>query len=422
MLRFRDFLLLEYNEDKNWANHGPKITERLKSQGVNSGHREFWHKQIEDHDPTPNKVYAGWISQKYASGGIRHHEDVGSRVGPALETYHKHKLKKTLEAHGVPKDIGAIKNITHLEDSVDKLPSLHKDDDSKVDDSEVTKHDEEHWKVYTPHTKEASKKYGAGTRWCTAAHNNNMFKTYNDSGPLHIYVPKKPKYPGEKYQGHRETMSFMNEKDEPVNEDEVFKDRPSPHEQKHGVTPECIDKALTHRDYPNRVDAMRHPRVTTEHITKAMKDRDWYVRAIAIQNPKATTEHITKALGDVDVSVRSHAIQHPKVTQKHITKALSDVDYRVRRYAIQNPNLTPEHITKALSDYDNVVVRHALRHDNVTPEHIDKGLKHNDGDVRYLAMNHPNATAENIKTGLSSKDPDVKYLAKTKALYMSLKT
>ncbi|NBU99007.1 MAG: hypothetical protein EBS19_12500, partial [Spirochaetia bacterium] len=78
------------------------------------------------------------------------------------------------------------KNIKDLEDSVDKLPSLHKDDNSKVDDSEVTKHNEKHWKVYTPHTEEASKKYGAGTRWCTAAHNNNQFHNYNDEGPLHI--------------------------------------------------------------------------------------------------------------------------------------------------------------------------------------------------------------------------------------------
>ncbi len=411
MLRFREFLLLEYNEDKNWTNHGAKITERLKSQGIRTGHREFWDKQIRDHDPTPNKEYASWISQKYASGGIRHHEDIGSRVGPSLEIYHKHKLKKTLEAHGVPKDIGAIKNITHLEDSVDKLPSLHKNDNQKVNDSEVTKHDEEHWKVYTPHTAEASKKYGAGTKWCTAAKNYNRFKSYNDKGPMHIYVPKKPKYPGEKYQGHRGSFSFMNEKDEPVNSDEVFRGRASPHDERHGVSEEYITKIMSSPDHVHeRFKALDHPKVTPEHITKVLSlsgKNNEGLRTKAMRHDKVTREHISTGLNDESYTVREAAIQHHIATPEHITKALSlkgNENEWIRRLAVQHPNVTTKHITKALSLKDDVGVRiDAMRSSKATREHISTGLADKNEWVRTHAVAHRNASPDQILKGLEDE-------------------
>ncbi len=421
MLRFREFLLLEYNEDKNWANHGDKITMRLKAQGVKDNHKEFWHKQIQDHDPTSNKEYASWISQKYASGGIRHHEDIGSRVGPALEIYHKHKLKKTLEAHGVPKDIGAIKNITHLEDSVDKLPSLHKNDNQKVNDSEVTRHDEEHWKIYTPHTEAASQKYGAGTRWCTASNNNNMFDYYHKKGPMHIYVPKKPKYPGEKYQGHRDTFSFMNEKDEPVDSIEVFKGRPSPHDEEHGINDKHITKALDDSHWEIRAAAARNPKATPEHITKALSDDDTDVRAAAARNPKATPEHITRALGDPSAFVRAAAIRNPKATPGHITKALGDRHWGVRAAAIRNPKATPGHITKALDDSIESVRIEAISHPKATPEHITKALSDDDTDVRAAAARNPKATPEHITRALGDPDSDVRKIARARKIEMAAK-
>ncbi len=413
MLRFRDFLLLEYNEDKNWANHGPKITERLKSQGVESNHKEFWHNQIQDHDPTPNKEYAGWISQKYATGGIRHHEDIGSRVGPALETYHKHKLKKTLETHGVPKDIGAIKNITHLEDSVDKLPSLHKDDNSKVNDSEVTKHDEKHWKVYTPHTEEASKKYGAGTRWCTAAHKNNQFENYNDEGPMHIYVPKKPRYPGEKYQGHRETFSFMNEKDEPVKDEEVFKDRPSSHHEKHGVTEEHLDKLFSNRGDGSWYDALQHSKINGNHLHKILDSGANWIKEEALEHKKITAEHITKALGDKSAFVRAAAMRSEHVTSAHIHKALDDEDTSVRLRSMWNENAKPEHIHKALDDDNEYIQKAAINHKNATPENIHKALDDKD-IIAKIAIEKQNVNNKNISKALDHKDINVARIAASK--------
>ncbi len=417
MLRFRDFLLLEYNEDKNWANHGAKISERLHSQGVESNHREFWHKQIEDHDPTPNKEYAGWISQKYATGGIRHHEDIGSRVGPALETYHKNKLKKTLETHGVSKDIGSHKTIKDLEDSVAKLPKI-KEKSKDVSDSEVTKHDEEHWKVYTPHTKAASQKYGAGTRWCTASKQGNMFFEYNSDGPMHIYVPKKPKYPGEKYQGHRESFGFMDETDAPAKESEVFKDRPSPHNQKHGVTPEHITNILknTNSYYITRKHAINHSSATSEHVSMALNDPESVVRRYAASSPNATSKHIFKALNDRVASVRRAALEGPNVTPEHISHALDGDCEFTRECAMEHPAATKEHIDKGLNDPAEFVRAEAAYHKNATPEQITKGLNDPTSFVRQRALRNPNVTEEHYKIALNSGD---KHLARTARLELA---
>ncbi len=443
-MRFREFLLLEYNEDKNWANHGAKITERLKSQGVQSNHREFWDKQIKDHDHTPNKEYASWISQKYASGGINHHEDIGSRVAPALDIYHKHKLKKTLESHGVSKDIGAIKNITHLEDSVDRLPKIE-EKSKDVSDGEVTKHDEEHWKVYTPHTEEAAKKYGAGTRWCTAARGHNMFDNYNSRGPLHIYVPKNPKYTGEKYQGHRETFSFMDEKDRSANSDNIFKDRPSPHAKKHiEISPEYIHDTIKRDDQTEVLNRhlFDHPNFNKDHITQlltthhnhfdgyqatqsnimsskhfsadehlpiAIKHWSKNIRRSSFNRADVKPEHIDYALDhDHDEIVKRNAVMNPNATSKHLDKGLQDKNTEVRQGVLLNPKATSKHISQGLSDSDALVRQTAIQHPNATSEHITKALNDKNPYVRAAAANHPKITASHITKALDDNDEQVR--------------
>lgn len=62
-------------------------------------------------------------------------------------------------------------------------------------------------------TKEAACYYGAGTRWCTAADNNNMFAQYNKQGPLYILIDKKN---NRKYQFHVESGQLMDEEDDMV--------------------------------------------------------------------------------------------------------------------------------------------------------------------------------------------------------------
>jgi hypothetical protein len=66
-------------------------------------------------------------------------------------------------------------------------------------------------------TEEAAKLYGKGTRWCTAADNNNMFKHYHDQGVLYVIIANDPNGVMRKFQCHYETEQMMDEDDSSVN-------------------------------------------------------------------------------------------------------------------------------------------------------------------------------------------------------------
>lgn len=81
-------------------------------------------------------------------------------------------------------------------------------------------------KVIELHSKEAAKFYGRGTKWCTAAEENNMFSFYYsghdeddielhddeaDVGPLYIII-----LDGAKYQFHPASLQVMDAQDQPV--------------------------------------------------------------------------------------------------------------------------------------------------------------------------------------------------------------
>ena len=66
-------------------------------------------------------------------------------------------------------------------------------------------------------TEEAAKLYGKGTRWCTAADNNNMFKHYHDQGALYVIIANDSNGVMRKFQCHYETEQMMDEDDSSVN-------------------------------------------------------------------------------------------------------------------------------------------------------------------------------------------------------------
>ena len=63
------------------------------------------------------------------------------------------------------------------------------------------------WIIVIPHTEDAAKLYGKGTKWCTAGDRVNMFDYYNNQGPLYININKKT---GKKYQFHFESDQCMD--------------------------------------------------------------------------------------------------------------------------------------------------------------------------------------------------------------------
>lgn len=215
--------------DQAWTKHGEKISGRMKAegipdnQGIGHSHQDKFRSAIQG---LPSGEHEAWTAKAYAHGAINKFEDIQSRAVPALNAFHQAKKSKKLP-EGTNPDINSFKTFDHLESTVEKIPK--EESKVKVENSEYTRTENEHWIHVVPHTEEASKKYGANTRWCTAADKHCLFNSYNKTGELHIFIPKKPKYAGEKYQLHGNSESFMNEKDERAPKtarNSPFKDRP----------------------------------------------------------------------------------------------------------------------------------------------------------------------------------------------------
>jgi hypothetical protein len=175
---------------------------------------------IENSDPTPNKEYVQWLTKVYANQGIKL-EDIISRGNSALKMYHEFKVKKILPAEY--RDIGRIdfaglEDIAQNLDLRNALAAKEEQDAAKTmsKGDAYTAFENEAVRIIVPHDEDAACYYGQGTRWCTAARENNRFEQYARDGQMYILLPKRPDYEGEKYQLHFPSGQFMDEGDNSV--------------------------------------------------------------------------------------------------------------------------------------------------------------------------------------------------------------
>ncbi len=193
-------------------------------------------------DPTPNGKYLEWLVLSYLGGGIQRYEDLTSQVRPALEDYLY--LRSTGKIRRDPNPYKDYTNIMNLcgtqgcrmrrRGKMFGLPGLYtvfepyKEELEARREKEVEQEvsekdyrvviDNEEIKVIVPLTEKGACKYGAGTKWCTAARNDNMFEHYNEQGELYIVIPKRPEHIGEKYQIHVELKQVINEVEQVMDE------------------------------------------------------------------------------------------------------------------------------------------------------------------------------------------------------------
>lgn len=256
-------LLLEYNAEKTWQQHGADISKRMSAEGHPvEKHEELFHSTIENTDPSKNKQYAKWVASKYASGDIKRLEDIGTRVKPLLKTFHAAKQVKSALPSGVDSNIKTYKSVAELSDVVNKLhdhigakPSTNDVGDSKDTAMRHLSGENEHWQHFTLSDKQGDKAthkesrylahhYAGGTggsttpkkpgycEWCTAQdgdESKDALNSYMKKGDIHVLIPKKPTHVGERYQiGHEENMQMDHNDDEIENIPKLFKDRPAP--------------------------------------------------------------------------------------------------------------------------------------------------------------------------------------------------
>lgn len=232
-MRAREYLL-EYNRQKTEQNYGdkivmiarrdPTIPSEVRKQADNPQLVDIVLSQLERADPTKNKEYVQGLAKLYANGGLKM-EDASSTLADYLTKFHKLKIKRMIPS---PRnDFLRYTSVGDFMSVVDEYPDPDQDlkqaDKGRViefyNDSEI--------RIVLPQDEAAACYYGQGTRWCTAAKNNNMFDTYANSGTLYIIIPKHPEHKGEKYQLHFEESQFMDESDDPVALQELVKRFPS---------------------------------------------------------------------------------------------------------------------------------------------------------------------------------------------------
>ena len=172
-------------------------------------------------NPNSNKLgkYAKWLLNLYQNNQLKM-EDL-YKAEEYIPVFDKMCRVNKIQN----KDLNAYKTLPDMYRVVQ--PYLDKQVVSKSDEVQQIKqegaekvYEDSEWLIVNPKTKEAAIYYGKGTQWCTAATtSNNMFDNYNNRGPLHVIINKKT---DRKFQYHKESGQFMDEKDKPIDDFDMF--------------------------------------------------------------------------------------------------------------------------------------------------------------------------------------------------------
>lgn len=178
--------------------------------------------QLSAIDPTNNKQYLQWITKQYLNKLFRIED--APRIHDILVNFNQ--LKPRL----AKKDINQYK-LHDLEQEIDNIMQGGTTDNVKATSYDKIEDVEYLYKgplgiLAIPKTEAASCKLGRGTKWCTAATDNNMFNDYSSAGPLYVWIDRS----GRKYQFWfdntdelSDTYQIMDERDRDVEGEELDK-------------------------------------------------------------------------------------------------------------------------------------------------------------------------------------------------------
>lgn len=222
-MRHYEFIF-EYSRDKTIQNWGQKMWQRIskdpdmpqKTRDVTDPDEQmravaYYLDRLERADPTKNKQYVQNLIKFYIAG--ERLEDLQSTAVDYLTKFHTLKNKKQIKP---PRsDLNRYADFGDFANVMDEYPDpTDKAEKDRGDANEVYR--DANVRIITPNDQAAACYYGQGTRWCTAADNNNMFNQYNEEGPMYILIPTKAQSDGEKYQIHPESGQYMDEDDSEV--------------------------------------------------------------------------------------------------------------------------------------------------------------------------------------------------------------
>jgi hypothetical protein len=118
-------------------------------------------------------------------------------------------------------DITKYKSIDDMinQISLAQLKTIGKDFEKFI----IKLRDDEEWLILKPLSWEASKKYGANTKWCTTSYDtDDYFYKYSKNGVLIYMINKKTGYKVASYNAKDEGISFWNQKDQRIDSMETL--------------------------------------------------------------------------------------------------------------------------------------------------------------------------------------------------------
>jgi Domain of unknown function (DUF4116) len=179
-------------------------------------------------DPTPGKSRTQWLIKAYIKDDQFKLEDLG-RADAALAAFERFKRRLPLEQ----RELSRFKSLRELETLVDPFvraearARLERDLSSATgrekrrlecvkarDESIIIQEEDGLPTIAVPMTEFASKWWGRGTKWCTAAEKGNIFNEYHKEAPLVVIVCPD----GTKFQAYvtPKDIQFMDATDKDV--------------------------------------------------------------------------------------------------------------------------------------------------------------------------------------------------------------
>jgi hemoglobin-like flavoprotein len=426
MFRFKQFLLILENRVAFLkGQQNPELHDTIDHYATNA-------------DPTEGKEYTSKLLAWHKAGQIKPEDHTWLK--DLLTDFHqqKQKLQK--------RDIGAYKTPSELEDAVSGYSGSMS---GKAREEHIKKEETEHVykenkvSIVSPKTEASACLYGANTTWCTTwtgTHPNgapkNMFKHYNDQGPLYIMNT-----PSGKYQYHPASGEFKNAADDEINPSSLAMKHP---EVAHGLKQIGVGKnivtnraeleaKLNSNDVGAKESLIKeHPLVTPEDITKILNNPNEAdsVKKAATEHPTAfTKEHLDKLFEHLPETsnffrrqdhedLLQHALESSSaVTETHVNSILNSSDDEVpssRKHAVLlNKNkgvIQSHHIDKILEGDDAELRETAMKSPAVEPHHIDRVLRdyNEHDDVKMSAVYNPALTSKQAKRVLSGNNDRLK--------------
>jgi len=217
-----------------------------------------------DNDPSDNNKYLMWMVKRM----IDNNEDTTNNTEGALIDLVTDFHDPRVQARVSNKDINYYKDTDALRAAVvialeDVAESNQKEVITKGTKKIV---EDDRWLILHPETKEASCKYGSGTKWCTSMRDSSHYENYTKDGNLY-YIIDKSKELGRYY---KVALYYTWENDEQWYDAEDNKLSDNMSELIESMLPEGYMKKI--QNYHDHYEAPTPPRLNPNNLDKFFRD------------------------------------------------------------------------------------------------------------------------------------------------------